>query len=70
MTNELHRTGESAVDALDYLLTGEVTDSARERVALGGPKEMPDSGESLPDLALLDKVASACARSSFMRAST
>ena len=63
VTNELHRTGESAVDALDYLLTGEVTDSARERVALGGPQEMPDSGESLPDLALLDKVASACARS-------
>ena len=62
-TNELHRTGESAVDALDYLLTGEVKDAKRERVAVGGPREMPESGESLPDLALLDMVASACARS-------
>ena len=62
-TIELSRSGESAVEALDYLLTGEVTDSARERVALGGPSEMPESGEALPDLDLLDVTASACARS-------
>ena len=61
--NELRRPGESAVEALDYLLTGEVTDSTRERVAPSGPREMPESGESLPDLELLDVVASACARS-------
>ncbi len=61
--SELHRSGESAADALDYLLTGEVTDTRRERVAAGGPREMPDPGESLPDLELLDMVASVCARS-------
>ena len=61
--NQLRRPGESAVEALDYLLTGEVTDSTRERVAPSGPREMPESGESLPDLELLDVVASACARS-------
>ena len=63
VTNEIHQSGESAVDALDYLLSGEVKDAKRERVAVGGPRKMPESGESLPDLALLDMVASACARS-------
>ena len=65
-TSDLHRSGESAVDALDYLLTGDVKDARRERVALGAPLELPDSGESLPDLALLDMVASACARSELL----